>query len=64
MSDTGTGPEGERPKLQEVATVTRITQEDFLAQLAQIVALYDQDGDGILTHEEWKWLEDAFRDAG
>lgn len=52
------------PKLREVATITRITQEDFLAQLAQALALYDQDGDGLLTEEEWKWVEDAYKDAG
>ncbi|WP_321364588.1 hypothetical protein [uncultured Celeribacter sp.] len=52
------------PNLREVATITRITQEDFLAQLAQALALYDQDGDGLLTEEEWKWVEDAYKDAG
>ncbi|WP_226548973.1 MULTISPECIES: hypothetical protein [Celeribacter] len=52
------------PNLREVATITRITQEDFFAQLAQALALYDQDGDGLLTEEEWKWVEDAYKDAG
>ncbi|SFJ71324.1 hypothetical protein [Celeribacter neptunius] len=56
----GSSPIGPR----EVATITRITQEDFLAQLAQALALYDQDGDGDLSEEEWKWVEDAFKDAG
>ncbi|PTQ75810.1 hypothetical protein [Celeribacter persicus] len=63
MSEIGTGSEEKHPKLQEVATITRITQEDFLAQLSQLLAFYDRDGDGILTDEEWKWVEDAFRDA-
>lgn len=61
MADDTTPKE---PNLREVATITRITQEDFLAQLAQALALYDRDGDGLLTEEEWKWVEDAYKDAG
>ncbi len=53
-----------KPPLREVASITRITQEDFLAQLAQALALYDHDGDGLLTEEEWQWVQDALNDTG
>jgi len=53
-----------KPPLREVASITRVTQEDFLAQLAQALALYDRDGDGLLTEEEWQWVQDALNDTG
>jgi len=53
-----------KPPLREVASITRVTQEDFLAQLAQALALYDHDGDGLLTEEEWQWVQDALNDTG
>ncbi|PZX12676.1 hypothetical protein [Celeribacter halophilus] len=53
-----------KPPLREVASITRITQEDFLAQLAQALALYDRDEDGLLTEEEWQWVQDALNDTG
>ncbi|WP_417268614.1 hypothetical protein [Celeribacter baekdonensis] len=52
------------PDLREVAVVSRITQEDFLAQLSRALADYDGDGDGLLTEEEWRWVEDGLKDAG
>ncbi|MDO6456596.1 hypothetical protein Q4560_07250 [Celeribacter halophilus] len=45
----GNDEKATKPPLREVASITRVTQEDFLAQLAQALALYDHDGDGLLT---------------
>lgn len=61
--DTAKAPAGQQQGPREVATITRISQEDFLAQLAQALALYDEDGDGLLSDEEWKWVEDAYQDV-
>jgi hypothetical protein len=52
------------PELREVAVISRITQEDFLAQLSRALADYDKDRDGLLTEEEWRWVEDGLKDAG
>ncbi|WP_417272963.1 hypothetical protein [Celeribacter halophilus] len=60
----GNDEKATKPPLREVASITRITQEDFLAQLAQALALYDHDGDGLLTEEEWQWAQDALNDTG
>ncbi|WP_417246876.1 MULTISPECIES: hypothetical protein [Celeribacter] len=60
----GNDEKATKPPLREVASITRITQEDFLAQLAQALALYDHDGDGLLTEEEWQWVQDALNDTG
>lgn len=35
-------------------TITRIRQIDFLAQLTQALALYDADGDGLLSDDDWQ----------
>ncbi|WP_417275317.1 hypothetical protein [Celeribacter halophilus] len=60
----GNDEKATKPPLREVASITRVTQEDFLAQLAQALALYDRDGDGLLTEEEWQWVQDALNDTG
>jgi hypothetical protein len=60
----GNDEKATKPPLREVASITRVTQEDFLAQLAQALALYDHDGDGLLTEEEWQWVQDALNDTG
>lgn len=52
------------PSLREVAVISRITQEDFLTQLSRALADYDKDGDGPLTEEEWRWVEDGLKDGG
>lgn len=51
-------------KRDEDTEITRITQEDFLAQLAAILARYDTDGDGILSDEDWSRVAEDFRKAG
>jgi hypothetical protein len=63
----GNDEKATKPPLREVASITRVTQENFLAQLAQLaqaLALYDHDGDGLLTEEEWQWVQDALNDTG
>ncbi|WP_417241706.1 hypothetical protein [Celeribacter sp.] len=48
---------------REEATITRVTQVDFLAQLAALIAAYDLDGDGWLTEDDWQRIEDDLQKA-
>ena len=49
---------------REDAAITRVTQVDFLAQLAALIDAYDSDGDGWLTEEDWQRIEDDLQKAG
>lgn len=31
----------------------RLRQEDFFAQLSEVLRQYDHDGDGLLSEEDW-----------
>jgi hypothetical protein len=44
--------------------LTRIRQDDFLAQLAQALATYDTDGDGLLSEGDWQRVADDLRQTG
>lgn len=44
--------------------LTRIRQDDFLAQLAQALATYDTDGDGLLSESDWLRVADDLCQTG
>jgi hypothetical protein len=41
--------------------ISRIRQDDFLAQLTQALAAYDTDGDGLLSDDDWQRVADDLR---
>lgn len=53
LAQTENSPIADQPTAGKIR-ITRIRQDDFLAQLTQALATYDTDGDGLLSDEDWQ----------
>lgn len=56
-ADGTSAHEADKALAEKTTEITRITQEDFLAQLALILEQYDTDKDGLLSDEDWGRVE-------
>lgn len=47
----------------ETTQITRVKQDDFLAQLTRALEAYDHDGDGLLSNDQWNCFAEDLKQA-